>query len=119
VHFLHYPEPREELFDEVIERRVSRLQNIIELGRVSREREPQVNLKQPLRTLVVLHPDPVYLGDIKLLEDYIEDELSVHILILSSDESKYNVKYGVQADWTTLGRNSRKMQKSCQMPCQS
>ena len=36
VHFLSFPEVREELFDEVVERQVSRMKRVIELGRVSR-----------------------------------------------------------------------------------
>src|SRR5277367_1650832 len=39
VHFLPYPEVRQELFDEVVERRVARMQKVIELGRLSRERK--------------------------------------------------------------------------------
>ncbi len=108
VHFLPFPEPREELFDETVERRVSRMQRVIELGRVTREREPQVTLKQPLKNLIVIHSDATYLEDIKYLEGYIKDELNVHTLLLSSDESKYNVQYSVQADWTILGRKFKK-----------
>lgn len=108
VHFLPFPEPREELFDETVERRVSRMQKIIELGRVTREREPQVTLKQPLKTLIVIHSLPEYLEDIKSLENYIKDELNVHSLVLDSDESKYGVQYSVLADWKILGRKFKK-----------
>lgn len=108
VHFLPFPEPREELFDEIVERRVSSMQKVIELGRVMREREPQVTLKQPLKTLIVIHSSPEYLEDIKSLESYIKDELNVHNLVLSSDESKYGVQYSVLADWTVLGKKFKK-----------
>lgn len=39
VHFLSFPEVRAELHDVDIERRVSRMQRIIELNRVSRDRK--------------------------------------------------------------------------------
>lgn len=39
VHFLTFPEVRSELFDEDIERRVGRMQKVIELNRVSRDRK--------------------------------------------------------------------------------
>lgn len=107
VHFLSYPEVREELFDEVIERRVGRMQRVIELARVSRERRT-IALKTPLKTLVVIHRDPVYLEDIRSLETYITEELNVRDLILSSDEDKYNVQYYVTADWPTLGKKLKK-----------
>jgi isoleucyl-tRNA synthetase len=108
VHFLPFPEPRDELFDETVERRVSNMQKVIELGRVTREREPQVTLKQPLKTLIVIHSSPEFLEDIKCLEVYIKDELNVHSLVLSSDESKYDVRYSVAADWTVLGKKFKR-----------
>lgn len=107
VHFLAFPEVREELFDEEVERRVGRMQRVIELARMSRERRA-IGLKQPLKTLVVIHSDSVYLEDVRSLESYICEELNVHELVLSSDETKYNVQYSVEADWPTLGKKLKK-----------
>ena len=107
VHFQPFPEVREELFDEAIERRVSRMQRVIELGRVSRERRT-IGLKQPLKTLIVIHPDPAYLDDVRALQTEITEELNVQNLILTSDEAKYNVQYSCSADWPTLGKKLKK-----------
>ena len=107
VHFLDFPEVREELFNEDIERRVSRMQRVIELVRVSRERKT-IGLKQPLKTLIVIHPDQTYLSDVRSLETYICEELNIHDLVLSFDEDKYNVQYSVAADWPTLGKKFKK-----------
>jgi isoleucyl-tRNA synthetase len=107
VHFLPFPDVREELFDVEIERRVERMQRVIELARVSRERRA-VGLKIPLKTLVVIHADPVYLEDVRSLESYITEELNVRDLVLSSDEAKYNVQYSVTADWPVLGKKLKK-----------
>lgn len=107
VHFLDFPEVREELFDEAVERRVARMQRVIELGRVSRERRT-IGLKQPLKTLVVIHPDKAYLDDVRSLEGAICEELNIHELVLSSDEDKYNVQYSVTADWPVLGKKLKK-----------
>ncbi|GAD96571.1 isoleucyl-tRNA synthetase, cytoplasmic [Paecilomyces variotii No. 5] len=107
VHFLPFPEVRAELFDEVVERRVARMQKVIELGRISRERRT-LGLKTPLKTLVVIHQDQQYLEDVKSLEGYILEELNVRDLVLSSDEAKYNVQYSVTADWPTLGKKLKK-----------
>jgi len=107
VHFLAFPDVRSELFDAEIERRVGRMQRVIELARVSRERRT-VGLKTPLKTLVVIHPDPTYLEDLRLLEGYIVEELNIRDLILSSDEAKYNVQYSVNADWPVLGKKLKK-----------
>ncbi|CEJ81304.1 Putative Isoleucyl-tRNA synthetase, cytoplasmic [[Torrubiella] hemipterigena] len=107
VHFLSFPDVRHELFDPEVERRVSRMQRVIELARVSRERK-SIGLKTPLKTLVVLHRDSQYLDDIKSLENYITEELNVRDLVLSSDEEKYGVQYSVNADWPVLGKKLKK-----------
>ncbi|KIX03139.1 isoleucine-tRNA ligase [Rhinocladiella mackenziei CBS 650.93] len=111
VHFLSFPEVRQELFDPVVERRVGRMQKVIELARQSRERRT-MGLKTPLKTLVVIHKDRQYLDDVKSLQGYITEELNVRDLVLSSDEEKYNVQYSVTADWPVLGKKLKKdMQK--------
>ena len=107
VHFLPFPEVREELFDTVIERKVRRMQTCIELGRVSRERKG-VPVKQPLKNMIVIHGNEEYLADLRLLQEYVCSELNVLELILSSDEDKYNVQYSVSADWPVLGRKFKK-----------
>ncbi|KAF2812382.1 uncharacterized protein BDZ99DRAFT_413057 [Mytilinidion resinicola] len=107
VHFLPFPEVRSELFDPVIERQVSRMQAVIDLGRICRDRRT-IGLKTPLKTLVIIHPDQEYLDDVKRLETYILDELNVRELVLSSDEDKYNVQYSVTADFSVLGKKLKK-----------
>lgn len=107
VHFLPYPTVREELFDEAVERQVKRMQSVIELGRICRDRANK-GLKTPLKTLVVIHPDQQYLDDIKSLQNYILEELNVRDLVLSSDEEKYNVQYTATADFSVLGKKLKK-----------
>ena len=107
IHFLPFPSVREELFDEVIERQVSRMQRIIELGRVSRERRA-IGLKTPLKTLIVIHPDPEYHEDVRKLKPQICSELNIRDLIITGDEDKYGVKYSIAADFAVLGKKLRK-----------
>ncbi|KAL2821285.1 tRNA synthetases class I-domain-containing protein [Aspergillus cavernicola] len=107
VHFLPFPEVREELFDEVVERRVAGMQKVIEMARISRERR-SLGLKTPLKSLVVIHQDEQFLEDVKSLESYILEEINVQELVLSSNEEKYNVQYSVSADWPTLGKKLKK-----------
>lgn len=107
VHFLRFPTVRQELFDTVVERRVSRMQKVIELGRLCRDRKT-VSLKTPLKTLVVLHQDPEFLDDVRTLERYITEELNVRDLVLTSDENKYGVEYTVDADVKNLGMKFKK-----------
>ncbi|KJZ72046.1 Isoleucine--tRNA ligase [Hirsutella minnesotensis 3608] len=107
VHFLPFPEVREELFNADVERRVARMQRVIELARVSRERRT-IGLKTPLKSLVVIHHDQQYLEDIRSLQSYITEELNLRDLVLSADEANYNVQLSVTADWPVLGKKLRK-----------
>ncbi|CAN3356590.1 hypothetical protein DICA1_C15346 [Diutina catenulata] len=103
VHFLSYPKVREELFDEAIETAVSRMQTVIDLGRTIREKK-LISLKTPLKELVVLHADQAYLDDVAALQNYVKEELNVREVVITSDESKYNVEYTAVADWPVLGK---------------
>lgn len=103
VHFLSYPELDEKLFDEAIEKAVSRMQVVIELGRNIREKKT-ISLKTPLKTLVILHSDQQYLNDVETLKKYIIEELNVRDVIITSDEAKYGVEYRAVADWPVLGK---------------
>ncbi|KAK1058896.1 isoleucine--tRNA ligase [Friedmanniomyces endolithicus] len=107
VHFQRFPTIREELFDPVVERRVSRMQKVIEVGRVCRDRRT-ISLKTPLKTFVVLHQDQEWLEDVRTLQSYVIDELNVRDLVLTADEAKYGVEYAVQADVKNLGQKFKK-----------
>ncbi|BGP16782.1 hypothetical protein JCM10213_002176 [Rhodosporidiobolus nylandii] len=107
LHFLPFPHPREEYFDPVIERQVSRLQAVIELGRTVRERMV-VPLKTPLAELVVFHPSQEYLDDVQSLLPYVEQELNVRTVVFTSDEARCGIKFRADADYAVLGRKLRK-----------
>ena len=107
VHFLRFPTVRQELFDIVVERRVSRMQKVIELGRLARERRT-ISLKTPLKTLIVLHQDQEFLDDVRTLERYVTEELNVRDLVLTSEEGKYGIEYSVQPDVKSLGMKFKK-----------
>ncbi|KAJ2964409.1 hypothetical protein NQZ79_g624 [Umbelopsis isabellina] len=107
IHFLDFPEPREEYFDPEIERAVGRMQAVIDLGRNIRERNT-ISLKTPLKELVVIHPDAQYHEDIKALEKYIYEELNVRDIVVTSDENKFGIKYKLEADLRALGQKLKK-----------
>ncbi|KAJ2451557.1 isoleucine--tRNA ligase [Coemansia sp. RSA 2336] len=107
LHFVPFPEVRKEYFNTEIERAMSRMQAVIELGRIIRERN-NISLKKPLLELVVIHPDPEYLDDVRGLSKYIVEELNLRNLVLTSEESKYGIKYRAEADYKKLGATLRK-----------
>ncbi|OMH81083.1 Isoleucine-tRNA ligase, cytoplasmic [Zancudomyces culisetae] len=107
VHFLQFPEVQDEYFDPEIERAVQRMQSVIELARVVREKN-NLSLKTPLDELVVVHSDPQYLDDIRQLSSYISAELNVRNLVLSQDETAYGISYKAEPDYKKLGTKLRK-----------
>jgi isoleucyl-tRNA synthetase len=76
VHFVSFPEPKSEYFNDEIERAVGRMQTVIELGRAIREQK-NLSLKTPLKKLVIINPDPQYHADILSLEAYIKEVLFI------------------------------------------
>ncbi|KAF9049999.1 tRNA synthetases class I-domain-containing protein [Panaeolus papilionaceus] len=104
VHFLSFPEAKEEYFDAEIERKVKRMQNVIELTRNVRERN---NLSLKASSFLDKR-NQQYLDDVQMLQRYVESELNVRDVVLSSDEASSGVRYRAVADWPTLGKKLRK-----------
>uniref|UniRef100_A0A3Q3MEY7 isoleucine--tRNA ligase n=1 Tax=Mastacembelus armatus TaxID=205130 RepID=A0A3Q3MEY7_9TELE len=103
IHYLMLPQVRESLIDERIERAVSQMQSVIELGRVIRDRKT-LPVKYPLKEVVVIHQDPEALKDIQSLQKYILEELNVRQLTLSTDKDKYGIRLRAEPDHMVLGK---------------
>ncbi len=106
VHFLPFPTVQEALFDEVIERKVSAMQNVIQLARTARER-CNLSLKTPLLSLVII-ADAQRISDVRSLESYVKEELNIRDVILTSEEERYNIFLEAKVDWPTLGKKLKK-----------
>ena len=102
VHYLMVPTAREELIHEEVERAVARMQAIVDLGRVLRDRKT-MPIKYPLPEVVIIHKDQQCLADIKSLERFILEELNVRNVTLSSDKASYGVTLRAEPDHKTLG----------------
>lgn len=106
VHFLPFPTVQESLFDEVIQRKVSAMQKVIQLARVARERRT-IPLKTPLLTLVVI-ADAQQLSDIEELQNYVKEELNIRDIVLTNDEERYGIHLEARVDWPTLGKKLKR-----------
>ncbi|XP_027691620.1 isoleucine--tRNA ligase, cytoplasmic [Vombatus ursinus] len=103
IHYLMLPHVREDLIDKKTENAVSRMQSVIELGRVIRDRKT-IPIKYPLKEIVVIHQDPEALNDIRALEKYILEELNVRQVTLSTDKKKYGIRLRAEPDHMVLGK---------------
>jgi isoleucyl-tRNA synthetase len=88
VHLCHYPHAESDLIQPVLEQAVSRMQNIILLGRQKRE-QVKIKTKIPLSTLTVIHESQDMLDEISRLEDYIAGELNVKSVVYTTEEDQY------------------------------
>ncbi|XP_069332371.1 isoleucine--tRNA ligase, cytoplasmic isoform X3 [Eulemur rufifrons] len=103
IHYLMLPHVREELIDKKTESAVTRMQSVIELGRVIRDRKT-IPIKYPVKEIVVIHQDPEALKDIKSLEKYIIEELNVRKVTLSTNKNKYGIRLRAEPDHMVLGK---------------
>ncbi|KAJ1567544.1 hypothetical protein HK405_005583, partial [Cladochytrium tenue] len=103
VHFLMFPEVNPAYFNAEVERAVSTLQAVIELGRYIRDKTTKP-IKTPLRELVFIHPDPVARDDALRLQTYILEELNIKKLTVTADEKSYGVRYELKPDHKVLGQ---------------
>jgi len=106
VHYLTYPVPDDTLVDATLERQVSRMQAVIELGRLARERRRRP-LKQPLLEFVVYQSNQEFLDDVKALENYILDELNVRSLTLKLEKGGAAIALKAVPDQKRLGQRFR------------
>ena len=102
VHYLLLPAARKDLIHVDIERAVARMQSVVDLGRVLRDRKT-MPIKYPLPEVVVIHKDQECLDDLKSLERFILEELNVRALTLSYDKASYGVTLRAEPDHKTLG----------------
>jgi len=113
VHFQMLPQPREDFIHLDVENAVSRMQTVIELGRVARDRKT-LPLKYPLPEVIVLHNDDNYMADVLSLQKYILEELNVKTVTTSKDKEKYGLKLKADLDFQRLGKRLKQDFKKVQ-----
>ncbi|XP_055858275.1 isoleucine--tRNA ligase, cytoplasmic [Episyrphus balteatus] len=103
VHFQMIPQVNFGFVKNEIEVGVSRMQSVVELGRVMRDRR-LLPVKYPVSEIIVIHKDENYLKDIESLQDYVKSELNVRKLTLSSDKEKFGITLRAEPDHKSLGQ---------------
>ena len=110
VHLCDYPLPEAELIQPNLETAVDRMQQVILLGRQKRE-EVKIGLRTPLAKLMIIHRDESLLGDMRLLEAYLRDELNVLEIAYSTEESDY-IDLQARPNFPLLGKRLGKRMKA-------
>ncbi|KAK9497866.1 hypothetical protein O3M35_003776 [Rhynocoris fuscipes] len=102
IHFVPMPQARVTVIDKVIEKSVSVMQTIIDLGRVIRDRKT-IPIKCPLGEAIVIVKDEEDIGSLKPFTQYITEELNIKNIVLSTEKSKYGLSYKAEPDHKILG----------------
>lgn len=102
VHYLMLPQSNKKLINVDIERAVSRMQSVIELGRVLRDRKT-IPIKYPLREVIVVHRNQQYIDDVISLKEYILSEMNVREVNTTTDKSKFGITLRAEPDHKILG----------------
>ena len=112
VHLCTYPEAEPSLRQPLLEDAVSRMQQVIELGRSKRE-QVKINLRTPLRRITIIHRDAMLLDEIKTLENYVKSELNVKEVRYEKDEASYIALYA-KPNFPVLGKRLGRRMKEFQ-----
>ena len=106
VHYILHSPVCTELIDVNVERQVSYMQTVIDLGRILRDRR-NMPLKYPLPEVVVITNSQQTIDDIYSLRQFILDELNVRDLTLTMDKGAYGVQLCAEPDIKALGLRLR------------
>jgi len=102
VHLESYPIYDESKIDTVLEDAVTRMQELILLGRQKRN-QTNVKVKTPLSEITIIHKEQSTLDSIKKLESYIKTELNVKAVSYSTQEDQY-IKLYAKPNSPVLGK---------------
>eukprot|EP01095_Lingulamoeba_sp_RSL-Kostka_P013003 TRINITY_DN525_c5_g1_i2.p1 TRINITY_DN525_c5_g1~~TRINITY_DN525_c5_g1_i2.p1 ORF type:complete len:1178 (+),score=473.15 TRINITY_DN525_c5_g1_i2:44-3577(+) len=109
VHFVDFPTPREELIDLEVEAVVKTMQDIINLGRTSRDRR-MIPQRIPLTSATVVHSSQEFLDSLRSVTHYIEQELGIQTIKLTTEEGNF-ISLKAFPDSKVLGKRLRKDMK--------
>ncbi len=109
VHLCSYPDPEESLMQPRLEEAVSRMQQVILLGRQRRE-EVKINLRKPMRRLTIVHRDADLLNELRSLEAFIRRELNVKEVVYDQAEDNY-IRLYAKPNFPVLGKRLGKRMK--------
>jgi isoleucyl-tRNA synthetase len=101
VHLERYPQVDASLQDAALEARFALARRVVTLGQNART-AAKVNVRRPLRQVVVLLSQPKDEDDVRALADVIADELNVKEVVVSREHDRY-VTFDVRVNFKTLG----------------
>ena len=112
VHLCSYPEADGSEIHRDLEDAVTRMQQVVLLGRRKRE-AVKINLRTPLSLVTIVHRDRDVLEVIRGLDEYVRSELNVKEVRYATEETDYIVLYA-KPNFPVLGKRLGKRMKEYQ-----
>jgi isoleucyl-tRNA synthetase len=109
IHYLRIPQVDESLISEDIEKIMRNTISVIELGRTLRDKKSLLT-KKPVAAIQIITFDTQFLERLKVVENYIVEELNANEIIYTSEESKF-IKINVKPDFVTLYKRSKEIKQ--------
>jgi len=101
IHLTDYPEADETAIDKSLERSMTAVRTVVNLGRRLR-RQHDLRVRQPLATLTVVSRDPAERAAIENHAALVKDELNVRNVVVEADETDL-VTLSAKANFKKLG----------------
>lgn len=105
IHFLKIPQPDDKLINEEIEKTIKDMITVIEQGRYLREIK-KIVIKKPVAKIQIINSSQKFLDNIKLMENYIIEELNTNELEYLLNERDY-VEITIQPNREFLFQKSK------------
>lgn len=107
VHFLQIPKANETFINEKIEKVIQDMICVIDQGRYLREQK-KIVMKMPIAKIQVVNSNQAFIDNIKLVENYVIEELNANEIEYIVDESKY-VKVSANPNFQVLYTKSKEI----------
>ncbi|MCC8180673.1 MAG: DUF5915 domain-containing protein, partial [Planctomycetes bacterium] len=111
VHLCRWPEPRPELVDPEVEKRMDLVREIASLGLAARASQ-KLKVRQPLSKAVVILTNPEDQAGVEELASVVREEINVKELAFAEDAGQY-VQFTVKPNFQELGPILGKSMKAC------
>lgn len=107
VHMCDYPSRNEFPDDDIVIRRMKRLQRVAKMVRILRSKSDNFNsAKVPIKNVTIIHEDQEFIDDLKIFERYMYEELNS---IRINYSTHIDVKYKIDPNHKLLGLTYRKL----------
>jgi isoleucyl-tRNA synthetase len=110
IHYLRIPQADESLIDLKIEDIMRNMISVIELGRQLREKKG-ISLKKPVAAVEIINFDKTFLNNIKVIENYVIDELNANEIIYQEQEEKF-IKLSAKPNFEVLYKKCKEISET-------